>query len=129
MDAIGDFLTIIRNGFMLGKSIIVAPYSRIKLSIADVLKSEGFIKNLELIEEEQGKKKIKIFLKYVNGESVIHELTRLSKPGRRYYESSKSIKPVIGKLGISILTTNKGIMTDKKARSQSVGGEVICSVW
>lgn len=129
MDSIGDFLTIIRNGFMLGKAFIVAPCSNIKLNIVQVLKNEGFIKDFSL-EEEPGKKKIKVFLKYSsNGESAIHELTRLSRPGRRYYEKSKGVKPVIGKLGISILTTNKGVMTDKQARTLSVGGEVICSVW
>ena len=72
---------------------------------------------------------IKVFLKYVDGESVIHEITRKSRPGRRFFEGAATIEYVIGKLGISILTTNKGVMTNKKAKELSVGGEVICSVW
>ncbi len=130
MDSIGDFLTIIRNGLMLGKPSIVDSYSTMKFNIAQVLKREGFIKGFEITDSETpAKKKIAILLKYVDGESVIHEITRASKPGRRYYAKSKNIKPVIGKLGISILTTNKGIITDKQAAELSVGGEVICSVW
>lgn len=129
IDSIGNFLTIIRNGLMLGKRFVEAPYSNMKYSIASILKDEGFIKDFEVIGQEVSTKKIKIFLKYVRGESVIHEIKRLSRPGRRYYASIRVLKPVKGKLGISILSTDKGLMTDKKAKELSVGGEIICSVW
>ncbi len=129
IDAIGDFLTIIRNGLMASKRNVVAPYSKLKLEIVKILKEEGFIKDFEILEEEPSKKLVKVFLKYVDGESVIHEIVRKSTPGRRVYEQASQMKFVIGKLGISIVTTNKGIMTNKKARELSVGGEVICSIW
>ncbi len=129
IDAIGDFLTIIRNGLMASKRTVVAPYSKIKFEIVKILKNEGFIKDFELVESQSPKKEIKIFLKYVDGESVIHELVRESKPSRRIYGKSSQLKFVIGKLGISIVTTNKGIMTNKEAKQLAVGGEVICSVW
>jgi len=128
VDAIGDFLTIIRNGLMASKSDIVAPYSRITFEIATILKDEGFIHDC-LVFEEDGWKKIKIILKYVDGESVIHEIARASKPGRRLYTGATGVKPVIGGLGISILSTNRGIITNKKAKELNVGGEVMCTVW
>ena len=129
IDAIGDFLTIIRNGLMASKRTVVAPYSKIKLEIVKILKNEGFIKDFEIVENDSHKKEIKVSLKYVDGESVIHEITRKSKPSKRVYEKSTQMKCVIGKLGISIITTNKGIMTDKEAKQLAVGGEIICSVW
>ena len=127
VDAIGDFLTVIRNGLMVSKRFIEAPYSKLKLEIVKILKDEGFVKDFTI--EENTHKTIKVHLKYVDGESVIHELTRVSRPGRRTYGKSNNLRNVIGKLGISILTTNKGIMTDKRAKEMLVGGEIICSVW
>lgn len=129
VDTISDFLTIIRNGVMVSKPSVVAPYSGMKHAVADLLKSEGFIKSCEVVADESGKKVLKISLKYVNGESVIHELTRKSKPGRRQYAGASSIEPVIGGLGVSILSTSKGVLTHKKAKELGVGGEVICTVW
>lgn len=129
IDSIGNFLTIIRNGFVLGKRFVEAPYSRISYNIAQILKEEGFIRDVDIIEIDSQKKRLKVLLKYVEGESVIHEIKRISKPSRRHYEKAKNIPPVKGNLGISIMTTNKGLLTDKKARELSVGGEVICSVW
>jgi small subunit ribosomal protein S8 len=128
MDSIGNFLTIIRNGLIIGKRTVEVPYSKITYDIATVLKNEGFIGGLDLSQEEN-RKRIKVILKYSNGESVIHSIERISKPSLRQYSSAKNIKPVIGKLGISILTTSKGIMTDKQAKAQSIGGEILCSVW
>lgn len=128
IDTIGDFLTIIRNGVAVSKRSVVAPYSRLKFEIANILKNEGFIKDV-IVEEDNNHKQIKVFLKYVDGESVIHEITRISKPSRRVYESSINIKPIIGGLGISILTTNKGALTNRDARKIGVGGEIICTVW
>ena len=129
IDSIGNFLTIIRNGFILGKRFVEAPYSKMNYAIAEILKEEGFIKSLDIVDVNDSIKRLKVALKYVDGESVIHELKRLSRPSRRYYAGSKNLKPVKGNLGISILSTNKGLMTDKKAKEMSVGGEVICSVW
>lgn len=128
IDAIGDFLTIIRNGLMASKSHVVAPHSVIKFEIASILKDEGFIRDASVIDEN-GRKKIKIMLKYLNGESTIHEIKRASKPGRRYYAGIQDIKPVIGGLGISILSTNRGIISNRRAKELKIGGEIICTVW
>lgn len=129
IDSIGDFLTIIRNGRMVSKPSVVAPYSRVKHAIAEILKGEGFIRGFEILENASGKKTLKIALKYVNGESVIHEITRESTPGLRVYAGAKSIEPVIGGLGLSIITTSRGLLSHKKAKELGVGGEVICTVW
>lgn len=128
VDIIGNFLTIIRNGVLASKTIVRAPYSVMKYQVAQILKDEGFIRDV-VVEEDEGKKNIKVSLKYVQGESVIHDITRISKPSRRMYKGFANIDPVIGGLGISILSTNQGIMTDKKAKQLSVGGEVVCTVW
>ena len=129
VDTIGDFLTIIRNGVLASKKEVKIPYSRLKHEIANILKDEGFVKDVTVEDTENAFKNLKVALKYARGESVIHEITRVSKPGRRNYESSAHIKPVIGGLGITILTTNRGVMTHKKARQLGVGGEVVCTVW
>jgi len=129
-DAIGDFLTIIRNGLMVSKPFVVAPYSKMRFEIAKILKDEGFIKDCIVVNEEDPTKKgIKVYLNYVGNESVIHEIKRVSTPGRRNYSGIKNVKPVIGGLGVSILSTNRGIMTQNKAKELNVGGEVICTVW
>lgn len=135
IDSIGDFLTIIRNGLMISRKFVISPSSKMKLAIAKILKDEGFIMDFELLEDDEGpKKSIKIYLKYVDGERVIHEIKRVSTPGRRCYAGLKQIKPVKGGLGISVLSTNCGVMTDKKAKMMakegtSIGGEVLCTVW
>ncbi|MFC1894938.1 30S ribosomal protein S8 [Candidatus Dependentiae bacterium] len=129
VDVIGDFLTVIRNALMVYKRSIVVPNSKCKVGIAIVLKDEGFIRDFKIEENDQNKSVLHVFLKYVDGESVINEITRISTPGRRCYEGSKKITPVIGGLGISVVSTSKGIMTDRQARKVSVGGEVFCHVW
>ena len=130
VDSIADFLTIIRNGVMVSKSFVTAPHSKMRHSIAQILKDEGFIYDFVIVNSDSDvKKTLKIVLKYVDGEAVIHEIQRVSKPGRRVYVGSKQIKPVIGQLGISILTTSHGIIANQKAERLSVGGEVICTVW
>lgn len=130
VDSIGNFLTIIRNAVAVSKPFVVAPYSKMNKAIADILVQEGFVVAAEQVNFE-GKNLLKVRLKYVEGESVIHSICRVSKPSRRIYEKVKNIKPVIGGLGISILSTNRGVVTDKQARSQQlfVGGEIICRVW
>lgn len=127
-DVIADFLTIVRNGIVRSKSSVEIGYSRLRYEIAQILKEEGFVVDV-LLEEQDVQKTIKIVLKYVDGESVIHEITRISKPSRRVYTGVDSVKPVISGLGVSILTTSKGVMTDRVARKHRVGGELICTVW
>lgn len=129
IDSVGDFLTIIRNGVLASKRQVIAPYSVLKHEIANILKEEGFIKEVAVEELERNKKNLTISLKYVGGESVIHEIDRVSTPGRRTYTGHSLLKPVIGNLGISILTTSQGVMTNKQARQRRVGGEVLCTVW
>ena len=130
IDILGNFLTIIRNGIARSKSSVVLPYSKLKYDLALVLQEEGFISGIEVAHENDVvNKQLKIFLKYVNNESVIHEITRVSKPSRRVYAGVGNIKPVIGGLGVSVLTTNKGLLTDKTAKKMRVGGEIICTVW
>jgi small subunit ribosomal protein S8 len=127
-DVIADFLTIIRNGVSRSKPFVEIEYSRLRYEIAQILKQEGFVSDV-LLEEKDDAKLIKIVLKYVQGESAIHEIVRVSKPSRRVYTSINRIKPVIGGLGVNILTTSKGVMTDKVARQNRVGGELICTIW
>jgi small subunit ribosomal protein S8 len=130
VDSIANFITIIRNGVMATKPFVSAPYSKMSYSIAQILKDEGFIHDFAVMNtDSEAKKLLKVVLKYVDGEAVIHEITRVSKLGRRVYVGSQDIKPVIGQLGISILTTNRGVIANKKAKKLSVGGEVICTVW
>ncbi|HLB93752.1 MAG TPA: 30S ribosomal protein S8 [Candidatus Babeliales bacterium] len=134
-DTIGDFLTVIRNGVMVSKPSVTFPYSNLCYQIAEILKSEGFIRNVTIESNTDSEvkkyplKRLKIVLKYVDRESVIHEITRKSTPGRRLYMGANDLKPVIGGLGITILTTNQGVIANKKAKSLKVGGEVICTVW
>lgn len=129
VDTIGNFLTIIRNGIAVSKGKIRAPHSRVNHQIASILKQEGFIRDFAVEQEEGSAKVLRVDLKYVEGESVIHDLQRISTPGCRVYRGIGNVTPVIGGLGVSILTTSKGIMTDKQAKHQMVGGEVICTVW
>lgn len=128
IDVVGDFLTVIRNGLMASKRTVSAPSSKLRVEIARVLKAEGYIKDYQVTEED-GKPSLTVFLKYVDGESVIHEVVRVSKPGRREYQASTALEPVLGGLGIYILTTNKGVVSDREAKKLAVGGEVLCRVW
>lgn len=131
IDSIGDLLTIIRNGTFVAKPFVMIPFSKKKRAIVDVLKHEGFIRGFtEVVDENSGRKSLKVMLKYSSeGESVIHEIKRASSPGRRVYVSSNGVKPVIGGLGLSILTTDRGVISHKRAKTLGVGGELICTVW
>lgn len=128
-DSIGDFLTIIRNGVMITKPSVIAPYSKMRFAIAKILKDQGFIRDIFVEKDEKQRAYLKVFLKYVDGESVIHELSRVSKPSRRFYLGVNNVKPVIGGLGISILTTDRGVIDHHQANKLGVGGEIICTVW
>ena len=124
---VADLLTRIRNANMRNKENLVLLSSKIKLNIVKVLKEEGFISNWEL--DEKGKfAELKIWLKYVDNFPVIREITRVSKPGLRLYEKGKDCKPILNGQGISIVSTSKGIMSDRKCRKENIGGEVLCNV-
>ncbi|MEM9677832.1 MAG: 30S ribosomal protein S8 [Pseudomonadota bacterium] len=128
-DPIGDMLTRIRNGLMRGKSSVSTPASSLRASVLDVLESEGYIRGYTRTDHENGKADIDIELKYYEGAPVIREITRISKPGRRVYSSVKSLPRVANGLGISILSTPKGVMADHDARENNVGGEVLCRIF
>lgn len=128
-DPIGDMLTRIRNANTVKHESVEMPSSKMKIEIAKILKREGYIRDFRYYKF-QNKFNLKVFLKY--GEKNCHILKgiqRVSKPGRRIYAGAGEIKKVLGGLGISILTTSKGVLTDKEARKENVGGEVICNVW
>ena len=127
-DPIADMLTRIRNGIRARHARVEMPSSKLKVEVARILKEEGYISSFKVAEE--GKKKtLRVVLRYdTDGESVISNLDRVSKPGRRVYASAREIPRVLGDLGINILTTPRGVMTGKSARKAGVGGEVLCSV-
>ena len=128
-DPIGDMLTRIRNGIMASYDAVDIPSSKLKMNIAKVLKSEGFIKNYRIMNEG-ARETIRVFLKYdENGVPVIGGLKRVSKPSRRFYTKTDRIPKVLGGLGVNILSTSKGVMTDREARKMGVGGEVLCAIW
>lgn len=128
-DPVADFLTRIRNGNMVMHQTVEVPGSKMKVGLAKILKEEGYIKDFEYIEDgKQGV--IRIYLKYgPNKEKVITGLKRISKPGLRVYVQKEEVPKVLGGLGTAIVSTSKGLMTDKKARKEGLGGEVICYIW
>jgi small subunit ribosomal protein S8 len=128
IDPIGDLLTRIRNGQMRRSSKVRSPNSRLRIRLLDVLQEEGFIRGYAEVEFK-GQKELEIELKYHEGEPVIRELKRVSAPGRRVYSSVSELKPHRQGLGISILSTPQGVMTDQAAREKNVGGEVLCQVF
>lgn len=128
-DPLGDMLTRIRNAQMRGKSKVITPTSKIWGRVLDVLQAEGFIRGYVQVDYEGGKSNFEIELKYYEGSPVIQEIHRVSKPGRRVYSSVKDLPTVRNGLGVSILSTPKGVMSDSEARAQNVGGEVLCQVF
>ena len=133
-DPIADMLTRIRNSVMAGQSVVAMPSSKIKAEVARILKEEGFIESFEVVEGEKPSRKVlRLGLKYVGERrqksSVITGLTRVSRPGRRVYSQKKNIPWVLSGMGITILSTPKGVMTGQRARQLGVGGEIICKVW
>ena len=127
-DPTSDCLTRIRNGLMRGKKVVNAPFSKFKHELVSLLVKEGYISSCEKIKLE-GKDSLSITLKYINEDPAIREIKRISKPSLRRYSSSSDLPEVKNGLGIFILSTNKGLMSDKDARSQNIGGEVICEVF
>ena len=128
-DPVGDMLTRIRNAMMRKRSTVTTPASKLRARVLDVLQSEGYIRGYTQTDHGNGKSEIEIELKYYEGDPVIREITRVSKPGRRVYSSVRNIPYVANGLGISILSTPQGVMADHEARSKNVGGEVLCQIF
>ena len=128
-DPLGDMLTRIRNAAMRSKSTVRSPSSKLRLRVLDVLQDEGFIRGYEVIDNGDKKPEVEISLKYFEGEPAIREMKRVSKPGRRTYSNVGSMPQVRNGLGVAIVSTSKGVMSDSKARAANVGGEVLCTVF
>ena len=126
-DPIADMLTRIRNAQLAEKLSVAMPSSRLKASIAQVLKDEGYIEDFK-VRDEEGKSSLEIALKYYAGEPVIETIERVSRPGLRIYKGRDDIPKIMNGLGIAIVSTSKGVMTDRKARATGIGGEVLCIV-
>jgi small subunit ribosomal protein S8 len=128
-DPIADMMTRIRNAGKAKFTSVDIPGSKLKIELAKVLKNEGYIRNYKFVKDDkQGI--LRVYLKYSHGNTnAIYGLQRVSKPSRRIYTKGKDIKPVLNGLGISILSTSKGILTDRQARSENVGGEILCKIW
>jgi small subunit ribosomal protein S8 len=127
-DPLGDLLTRIRNAQMRSKSKVSSPNSRLRESVLEVLKTEGYIRGYAVVEKD-GRSEIEVELKYFDGEPVIREIERVSKPGRRVYTSVKNMPRINNGLGVTIVSTPKGVMADHDARDANVGGEILCTVF
>ena len=128
-DPLGDMLTRIRNAQMRNKSKVSTPASKLRKRVLDVLQSEGYIRGYAKVDFDGGKSELEIELKYFDGQPVIKEINRVSRPGRRVYSSVRDLPTVANGLGVSILSTPKGVMSDSQARQQNVGGEILCNVF
>jgi small subunit ribosomal protein S8 len=127
-DPIADFLTRIRNASKARKPRVDIPASNMKRSLAEILKSQNFIKDYSIVEDSK-QNVIRVELKYTNGSPAISGLKRVSKPGLRIYKNSSDLPRVLNGLGVAVISTPKGLLTDKDARTQSVGGEIVCYIW
>ena len=127
-DPISDMLTRIRNAQLAEKATVAMPSSKLKVAIAGVLKDEGYVDGFSVIKDEGGKATLEIGLKYYSGRPVIEKIQRISRPGLRIYKGSDDIPRVMNGLGIAIVSTSRGLMTDRKARANGIGGEVLCVV-
>jgi small subunit ribosomal protein S8 len=129
-DPIADMLTRIRNGIQAHHDRVELPVSKLKVEIAKILKSEGFISNYKLVEESKVQGTLRLYLKYSDdGEPVIHGIERISRPGRRVYRGKEELPKVLGGLGLAIVSTSKGVLSGTDAAKSGVGGEVLCQVW
>ncbi len=128
-DTIADMLTTIRNGLLVQKEKVQTPFSKVKSNILKVLTEEGYIKDYKIINETKAKKKIEIVLSYIDGHPSIKKISKVSKPGRKVYTKIKKLPSYYNGYGVTIVSTSKGIMTDKKARRSNLGGEILCQVF
>ena len=129
IDPVGDMITRIRNRQMRSSSTIEMPASKFRTKILDVLRDQGYISNYKLSIDKNKKNNISVNLKYKEGMPVIREITRISKPGRRVFTKADSIPKIQNGLGIAIMSTSKGVMTDNEARKENIGGEILCKVF
>lgn len=128
-DPIGDLLTRIRNAQRVGKKDLTSPFSKARANVLNVLAAEGYIRGFSVVKNENGRDELRVELKYLEGQPVIRTIERVSKPGRRVYSAIKDLKLVSNGLGINILSTSEGVMSDVQARKKEIGGEVICTVF
>lgn len=128
-DPLGDMLTRIRNAHLRRQTKVVTPASKLRARVLDVLADEGYIRGYTQVERKGGKAELEIELKYANGQPAIRKIARVSKPGRRVYSAVKELKTVANGLGVAILSTPKGVMSDWRAREENVGGEILCNVF
>ena len=128
-DPLGDMIARIHNAQMRNKSKVSTPASRLRVSVLDVLKSEGYIRGYTSVEHASGRSELEIELKYFDGAPVIREISRVSKPGRRVYVSVRNLPRINNGLGVAIVSTPKGVMADHAARDANVGGEILCTVF
>ncbi len=128
-DPLGDMIARIRNGQMARKPVIDALYSKLHVSVCEVLKEEGFIRDYSVVDLEGNKKTLRVELKYTDGEGAIREIGRVSKPGRRTYTSVKDMPRFYNGLGVLVVSTPKGVLPDHKARAENVGGEILCQIF
>ena len=128
-DSLSDMLARIKNGQLRKKESVIMPASRFRANVLDVLHREGYIRGFKKVEIENNKNEFKIELKYVDGEPVIKTISRVSTPGRRVYSKIKDLQRNFDGLGISILSTSKGVLSDNEARTEKVGGEILCKVF
>ena len=127
-DPISDFLTRIRNAAKAKKVRVDIPASKMKISLAEILKKQSFIRDYQVVEDNK-QNIISIILRYTDGESAISGLKRVSTPGLRIYKNTKDLPRVLNGLGVAVISTSKGLLTDRDARQQSIGGEVVCYIW
>jgi len=129
-DPIADLLNRIRTAHMAKHDRLDVPASNLKTEICGLLKEQGYIKDFQLVDDDPIKRQIRVFLKYTpDGNPMIRHLQRVSKPGRRVYRDAEDLRPVLSGLGVGIVSTSQGLLTDKEARQRRVGGEVLCEVW
>jgi small subunit ribosomal protein S8 len=129
-DPIADLLTRIRNAHIAKHDRLDAPASRLKLEVCRILKQEGYIEDYEMLEGDTARRDVRIFLRYsATGEPAIRHIQRVSKPGRRVYRKADDIQPVLNGLGVGVVSTSKGLLSDAQARESRVGGEILCEIW
>jgi small subunit ribosomal protein S8 len=129
-DPVADLLSRIRTAYMAKHDRLDVPASKLKLEVCRILKEQGYLESFQLLDSDPVKQQVRIFLRYSpDGEPLIRRIKRVSKPGRRVYKSAEEIRPVLNGLGVGIISTSLGLLTDSQARQRRVGGEVLCEVW
>jgi len=129
-DPVADLLSRIRTAYMAKHDRLDVPASKLKLEVCRILKEQGYVESFQLLDSDPVKQQVRIFLRYTpDGEPLIRRIKRVSKPGRRVYKSAEEIRPVLNGLGVGIISTSLGLLTDSQARQRRVGGEVLCEVW